>query len=127
MMKKLDNGLYEGMLEFTKTMVEIITELKLSEKKRTIEIEANCNYRIIEEFISLYDGYEVACACGSLVDNYDLELEDGVAVMFRELPKNGWESIYSIYISNDEDFIEKSRLVLVYDEDIDEYKVIFRA
>ena len=39
-MKKLDNGLFEGMLEFTKTMVEIITELKLSEKKRVIEATA---------------------------------------------------------------------------------------
>ena len=119
MMKNLDNGLFEGMLEFTKTMVEIITELKLSEKKRVIEATANCNYRIIEEFINLYDGYEIACAYGGLVDNYDLEFEDGVAVMFRELPKNGWESIYRIYISNDEDFIEKNRLL--YDEDIEEY------
>lgn len=119
MMKKLDNGLFEGMLEFTKTMVEIITELKLSEKKRIIEATTNYNYRVIEEFINLYDGYEAACAYGSLIDNYDLEFKDGVAILFRELPKNGWESIYRIYISNDEDFIEKNRLV--YDEDIEGY------
>lgn len=119
MMEKMNDGLFEGMLEFTKTMVEIITELKLSEKKRVIEATANYNYRVIEEFINLYDGYEAACAYGSLVDNYDLEFEDGVAVLFREYPKNGWESIYKIYISNDGDFIDKNRLL--YDEDIEEY------
>lgn len=48
-----------------------------------------------------------------------LEFEDGVAILFRELPKNGWESIYRIYISNDEDLIEKNRIV--YDEDIEGY------
>lgn len=119
MMKKADYELFGATLEFTKEMVKIIMELELNEKKRTIEATANCNYRIIEEFINLYDGYEAACAYGSLVDNYDLEFEDGVAVLFREYPKNGWESIYKIYISNDEDFIEKNRLL--YDEDIEEY------
>ena len=119
MMKKLDNGLFEGMLDFTKKMLKIVMELELSEKKKIIEATTNCNYRIIEEFINLYDGYEAACAYGSLIDNYDLEFEDGVAVLFREYPKNGWEGIYKIYISNDEDFIEKNRLL--YDEDIEEY------
>ena len=119
MMVILNNELFGATLEFTKEMVKIITELGLSEKKRIIEATTNCNYRIIEEFINLYDGYEAACAYGSLVDDYDLEFEDGVAIMFRELPKNGWESIYRIYISNDEDFIDKNRLL--YDEDIEEY------
>ena len=119
MMVILNNELFGATLEFTKEMVKIITELGLSEKKRIIEATTNCNYRIIEEFINLYDGYEAACAYGSLIDNYDLEFEDGVAILFRELLKNGWESIYRIYISNDEDFIEKNRLV--YDEDIDGY------
>lgn len=119
MMVILNNELFGATLEFTKEMVKIITELGLSEKKRIIEATTNCNYRIIEEFINLYDGYEAACAYGSLIDNYDLEFEDGVAILFRELPKNGWESIYKIYISNDEDFIEKNRLA--YDEDIEEY------
>ena len=119
MMVILNNELFGATLEFTKEMVKIITELGLSEKKRIIEATTNCNYRIIEEFINLYDGYEAACAYGSLIDNYDLEFEDGVAILFRELPKNGWESIYKIYISNDEDLIEKNRLL--YDEDIEEY------
>lgn len=119
MIEKVDYELNGATLEFTKGMLKIVMELELSEKKRTIEATANYNYRIIEEFINLYDGYNVAYNCGTLIDNYDLELEDGVVVMFRELPKNGWESIYRIYISNDEDFIEKNRLV--YDEDIDGY------
>lgn len=119
MMEKLDYELSGATLEFTKAMVEIITKLGLSEKKRIIEVTTNYNYRVIEEFINLYDGYEAACAYGSLIDNYDLEFEDGVAILFRELPKNGWESIYRIYISNDEDFIEKNRIV--YDEDIEGY------
>lgn len=119
MMEKVDCELFETTLEFTKRMIEIITELELSEKKQTIRAKANCNYKIVEEFINLYDGYDVACVCGSFVDNYDLEFEDGITVLFREYPKKSWESIYRIYISNDEDFIEKNRLV--YDEDIEEY------
>lgn len=119
MMVKVDYELFGATLEFSKEVVKIITELDLSEKKQAITAKANCNYRIIEEFINLYDGYGTAYACGTLIDNYDLEFEDGVMVMFRELPKNGWESIYRIYISNDEDFIEKNKLV--YDEDTDEY------
>ena len=119
MMEKLDYELDGATLDFTKKMLKIVMELELSEKKKTIEAKANCNYRIIEEFINLYDGYGTAYNCGALIDNYDLEFEDGVMILFRELPKNGWESIYRIYISNDEDFIEKNRLL--YDEDIEEY------
>lgn len=119
MMEKVDYELDGATLDFTKKMLKIVMELELSEEKRTIEAKANCNYRIIEEFINLHGGYGTAYACGTLIDNYDLEFEDGVMVMFREYPKNGWESTYKIYISNDEDFIEKNRLL--YDEDIDGY------
>lgn len=106
------------MLEFARGLIEIIIKLRLSEKKQTIKAEANCSYRTIERFIDLYDG-DVACAYGNLIDNYDLEFEDGTTILFREFPKTEWGSIYKIYLSNDTNFIEKNKLV--YNERRDEY------